>query len=122
MTNKEKIMLDGVELEKVYSFKLKPVYNFQSVEIEFIGSKEEFLNDGLEMYEEILRGLQVVTDSVIEPPKNQNAKANVPKVPLATTRQREIMDRYDIKYSKNTTQEEARKLITESIERSKEMF
>lgn len=105
-----------MEKEKLYTFKLKPCYNFQSVEVEFVGTKEELLNEGLEMYEDILRGLQIATDSVIEAPTKKDRRDNIPKEPLATEGQKKAMVMYGIDFNKHTTKAEATRLITASME------
>lgn len=106
-----------IMLKEVYTFKLKPVYNFQSIEVEFVGTKEDLMETGLTMYEEILRGLQIATDSVIEAPTKRDRRDNIPKEPLATDGQKKIMSMYGIEFTNKTTKAEATKLITANMEK-----
>ena len=96
----------------VYNFKCKPVYNFQSIEFEFIGSKED-IPAMMEVYQEVLKNLMAIS------PEQPNAKAPIQRADIIkpSPRQYEIMDSFGIPYTDRTTRAEATKLITESIEK-----
>ena len=104
--------------QKKYVFKLKPVYNFQSIEVEFEGTIDELIKFGLPMYEKVLRGLQIATDLVIEAPSGKkDRRDNVPKEPLATEGQKKAMAMYGIEFDKYTTKAEATRLITANMDK-----
>ena len=87
----------------------KPTYNFQTVEFDVDMEKKEDLDGAFELYAELIKRLKEVAP---EQPNNNNSK---PKEPLATERQKEIMDKYDIDYEPNITKAKASKLIAYSM-------
>lgn len=100
-------MSENVE-KKIYNFKCKPTYNFQSVEFEFVGSVDE-IDEMFEVYQAIVNHLMVVAP-------DQPAKVSVPAPELASAKQREIMDKFHIKYKSSITKTEAQELIKKSLE------
>lgn len=84
----------------------KPVYNFQSAEFQLEISPNN--PDHLALFESIYNSLlQILIRCNVDQPTN-NAK---PKEPLATDKQKDLMDKCNIKYSASTTVKEAQKLI-----------
>ena len=98
-------------MEKII-FKCKPTYNFQSVEFEYHGDLES-LDDMMVVYEEVLKRL--VTIAPEQPAKvvSPIAKAEIQK---PTDKQYEIMDKFRIKYTDQTTRKEAQALIQQSMD------
>ena len=83
----------------------KPVYNFQSAEFQIEISPNN--PDHLALFESIYNSLlQILIRCNVDQPSN-----NKPKEPLATDKQKDLMDKCNIKYSANTTVKEAQKLI-----------
>lgn len=89
----------------LFKFKLKPVYQFQSVEFEVWGTKAD-IPHVMELYSDVLSELMKITPEQTK---------NVPVV-LASEKQKEIMRKFGIKFGPLTTQAEAQQLIKESIE------
>lgn len=89
----------------------KPVYNFQSIEfdMEINPNDPEQIDAMFGFYSTMIKKLQ---DISVDQPKPVYV---APKEPLATDRQKEIMDRFHIPYSDKTTMKQAQKLITESM-------
>lgn len=89
----------------------KPVYNFQSIEfdIEINPNNPDDIDRMFGIYSAILTRLQGI--SVDQPKPIYMA----PKEPLASEKQKEIMDRYNIPYTNKTTQKQATKLISDSM-------
>lgn len=84
----------------------KPVYNFQSAEFQIEISPNN--PDHLALFESIYNSLlQILIRCNVDQPTNSNK----PKEPLATDKQKDLMDKCNIKYSANTTVKEAQKLI-----------
>lgn len=106
--------MESKELFNTYTFKCKPVYNFQSIEFEFIGSKED-IPAMMEVYQEVLKNLMAIS------PEQPNAKAPIQRANIIkpTEAQYAKMDEFHIPYNDMTTRAEASRLITESIERYK---
>lgn len=107
---------------KIFKVKFKPVYNFQSIEIEIEVEKVQDIVDFVEYdYPDILTSLRDATDKVIPATANQKV-VNKPQRPQQTRfvppteKQIEIMDQYGIEYDDFTTRDEARALIKKSIE------
>lgn len=97
-------------LTGVREFKCKVAYNYQSVEFSFIGTIEDFENQGALEYARVLNALQIATDSVILP-----TTIPVKKEKLASEKQKEIMDKFHIPYTEETTSKQAQALIEDSI-------
>lgn len=93
--------------------KFKPVYNFQSAEFEILvdWDNPESVDRAFATYNQCLNKLK---DLAPDQPK----LVDVPKVELATDKQKENMDKFGIKYTDKTTKEQARKLITESMKKA----
>lgn len=93
--------------------KFKPVYNFQSAEFEMLvdWDNPDSVDRAFATYNQCLNKLK---DLAPDQPK----LVDVPKVELATDKQKENMDKFGIKYTDKTTKEEARKLITESMKKA----
>ena len=84
----------------------KPVYNFQSAEFQIEISPNN--PDHLALFESIYNSLLQI---LIRCNVDQRTNSNKPKEPLATDKQKDLMDKCNIKYSANTTVKEAQKLI-----------
>lgn len=93
--------------------KCKPTYQFQSVEFDYfiddsIDVKDKDIDKMLVVYEKVLKGLMRIAPV-------QDTK-QLPKEPLATEKQKEIMNAYGIKYTATTTQKEAYEKIKKSMD------
>ena len=93
--------------------KFKPVYNFQSAEFEMLVDFDnpDSVDRAFATYKQCLNKLK---DLAPDQPK----LVDVPKVELATDKQKENMDKFGITYTDKTTKEQARKLITESMKKA----
>lgn len=91
------------------NFKCKPTYQFQSIEFDYPVQTPDDLPKMFDVYNRVLKGLMEIAPIQ----ENKPAKASEP---LATEKQKSIMDRFGIKYNNNTTAKEAQKLIQASIE------
>lgn len=93
--------------------KFKPVYNFQSAEFEMLVDFDnpDSVDKAFATYNQCLVKLKELAP-------DQPKLVDVPKVELATEKQKENMDKFGIKYTNKTTKEEARKLITESMKKA----
>ncbi len=107
---------------KTFKVKFKPVYNFQSIEIEVETEKVQDIIDFIEYdYVDILTSLKSTSDKVVPPTANQKV-VNKPQRPQQgrfvppTEKQIEIMEQYGIEYDDFTTRDEARMLIKKNIE------
>lgn len=89
-----------------FRFHCKPTYNFQSIEFDFDGSVDD-IPTMMEIYKALLNQLMAVA------PAQPTA---TPARDLATDKQKEIMNKFGIKYKSTTTREEAQTLIKASIE------
>lgn len=108
----EDLEFEDVIDDKNIIFHCKPVYNFQSIEfdIEINPDDPEQMDKMFGLYAAIIKKLQEV--AVDQP----NQKPVAPKEPLASDKQKQIMDMYGIKYDKNTcTIKQAQELINKSI-------
>jgi len=92
------------------TYKLKPCWNFQSIEITIEETDYMELDDVIKLYKDTLNRL-----IEISPEQSTGKKSSsVPQVELATPAQKETMDRYGIPYDNLTTKAEATKKIKES--------
>lgn len=94
--------------KRVFNFKCKPTYNFQSVEFEFEGCMDD-LGEMFDLYKAIVNGLMLLAPE-------QPTKVSIPAPELASAKQREIMDKFHIKYKSSITKAEAQELIKKSLE------
>ena len=92
-------------------FKIKPCWQFQSIEVEIEGEKKD-IPEIMDLYSDILSRLILITPE-------QKKEAIQPVVKLASDKQKEIMQKYDIPFTLKTTSEEAQKLIQESLDKIK---
>ena len=91
-----------------FNFKCKPTYNFQSVEFEFYGKVDD-IHRMIDIYQAVLNELMRIAPE-------QPTKIVAPAAELATAKQREILDKFHLKYKSNITKQEAQELIKQSIE------
>ena len=97
-------------MRKTYA-KLKPCWNFQSIEFEM----EVDLDDN-----ESLDALEKAYSDVLQRLVRATAVAPQEEKPvLASEKQKQIMKAHGIKFDDKTTNEEAQKLIQSSIEKAK---
>lgn len=82
----------------------KPAANFQSVEFDYI------VKDGCD-YLKMIKLFKMIQSDLSEIGIEQTVKE-----PLASDKQKEIMDKFNIPYTNRTTQKEAQNLIKKSIE------
>ena len=98
------------------NFKCKPTFQFQSIEFDYNVDDnsdvvaEQDIKDMLELYAKILKGLMEIA------PIQDQKQAPRPAEPLATDKQKDIMNRFGIKYTAQTTAKEAQKLIQKSMD------
>ena len=97
--------------ENKVKFKIKPCWQFQSVEVELEGEKEN-IAEIMDLYSDILSRLILITPE-------QKDKPVQPAIKLASDRQKEIMQKYNIPFTLKTTSEEAQQLIQESLDKNK---
>ena len=90
--------------------KCKPTYQFQSVEFDYPINSSFDLPDMFKLYDKVLKGLMEIS------PVQDTKQVQKPAEPLATPRQKEIMDNYGIKYTATTTQKEAYEKIKKSMD------
>lgn len=113
----------GAKMEEANKMKvkIKPVYNFQSIEIEFdVFSTQEIIDFIKFDYLDILSELKTSTDAIIKPIENQPKQVVKQKpVELATPKQKEIMEQYGIEFDDNISKADAVRLIKASIEACK---
>lgn len=100
------------EPEEVFTFKIKPVWQFQSVEVEVKATKRE-IPKVLDLYTDLLAGLMKIA-----PEQSKQQFDDRPKVKLASDKQKELMRKFDIPFTAETTAAEAQKLIQDSIDRA----
>lgn len=97
-------------------FKCKPTFQFQSIEFDYNVDDnsdvvaEQDIKDMFALYTKVLKGLMEIA------PIQDQKQAPRPAEPLATDKQKEIMKRFGIKFTAQTTAKEAQKLIQQSIE------
>lgn len=114
--NEEEIPFDEEENAPVSEpvlVKFKPVYNFQSAEFEMLVDFDnpDSVDKAFAAYKQCLNKLK---DLAPDQPK----LVDIPKVELATDKQKENMDKFGITYTDKTTKEQARKLITENMKKA----
>lgn len=97
-------------MRKTYA-KLKPCWNFQSIEFEMeVDLDDNESLDALEKaYSDVLKRLARATAIALQEEKPV----------LASEKQKQIMKAHGIKFDDKTTNEEAQKLIQSSIEKAK---
>lgn len=90
--------------------KCKPTWQFQSVEFDYPVQSSADLPDMFKLYDKVLKGLMEIA------PVQDTKQVQKSVEPLATPRQKEIMDNYGIKYTDKTTQKQAYELIKKSMD------
>lgn len=90
--------------------KCKPTYQFQSIEFDYNVNSSADLPDMFKLYDKVLKGLMEIA------PVQDTKQVQKSAEPLATPRQKEIMDNYGIKYTDKTTQKQAYELIKKSMD------
>lgn len=94
--------------------KCKPVYQFQSIEFDYEITDKRDLPKLFDLYTEVLNGLMLIAPDQ----KKELTQQTVKVVKLASERQREIMRKFDIPFTLETTSDEAQKLIQESVSKA----
>lgn len=103
-----------------YEIVMKPVVNFSSIEMKCTVSTQD-LQYALRDFKMVLAELQDACSNDVPTKKSfEGTKPQPSKVKLATDKQKEIMKRFQIKFTDSTTQEEANKLINKSIKEANE--
>lgn len=114
MSNKKEELLPWEQEEqinedvptRIYKFKCKVVYNFQSIEFDYEGTPAD-IPDMMSVYKQCLDELMLVS---VDQPK---AVAVKPKDEQASDKQRDILDKLQIEYDpKNISRKKASYLIT----------
>lgn len=105
--------VDEAPVSEPVLIKFKPVYNFQSAEFEMLVDFDnpDSVDRAFATYGQCLNKLKELAP-------DQPKLVDVPKVELATEKQKENMDKFGIKYTDKTTKEEARNLITKSMKKA----
>ena len=101
-----------MEEEEELIFKIKPVWQFQSVEVE-VKAKKSQVSKVMDLYSDILAKLMLIAPE--QPKQVYEAK---PAVKLASDKQKELMRKFEIPFTANTTAAEAQKLIQDSVEKA----
>lgn len=89
--------------------KCKPTYQFQSIEFDYTVNSVADIPDMLNLYTKVLKGLMEIAPI---------QEKQLPAEPPATQKQKDIMDRFGIKYSPNVTSKQAQQLIQKSMNES----
>ena len=126
MKEKKVEFVDDVDLEELEEVednypilcRCKPTYNFQSIEFDFMLTKDN-RGDMYKLYKDLLFFLQTNAPEQDTCIRRAPKKKEKPKEPLASEKQKAIMDKYGIEYDDNTTQKEAYNLIKNSLDASK---
>lgn len=101
------VTVDEIDPNKTILVNCKPVYNFQSVEFSMEISPNN--PDHLAALESIYNSmLQILIRVSVDQPNQGNKK---PSEPLATDKQKDLMDKCNIKYKADCTVKEAQALI-----------
>lgn len=108
-------------MNETVKIKMKPTFNFQSIEVELEidPKKQTDIHDAMKLYDKLLTELMIIA------PEQDNARPRTaavppqPRVKLASERQKQIMDRFGLYYDQNTTEEEASALIRNSMNASR---
>lgn len=104
--------LQLAEGEEVFNFKIKPVWQFQSIEVEVKATKRE-IPKVMDLYTDLLAGLMKIA-----PEQSKQVYEDRPRVKLASDKQKEIMRKFDIPFTAETTAAEAQKLIQDNIDKA----
>ena len=97
--------------EEVFNFKIKPVWQFQSIEVEVKATKRE-IPKVMDLYTDLLAGLMKIA-----PEQSKQVYEDRPRVKLASDKQKETMRKFDIPFTAETTAAEAQKLIQDNIDK-----
>lgn len=97
-----------------FILKLKPCYNFQSIEFEIVidDMSEAEIKKLKNTYKKVLGALKEATDEIIPVTSNPNN----PDPP--TEAQIKLLNKFGCKWTKSTTKAQARELINAAIERA----
>lgn len=106
------IIDESKEEDPVFNFKIKPVWQFQSIEVEVKATKRE-IPKVMDLYSDLLAGLMKIA-----PEQSKQVYEDRPKVKLASDKQKEIMRKFDIPFTAETTAAEAQKLIQDNIDKA----
>ena len=98
------------EQDEVFNFKIKPVWQFQSIEVEVKATKKQ-ISKVMDLYTDLLAGLMKIA-----PEQKRELNEVRPTVKLATERQKLMMRKFDIPFTAETTAAEAQKLIQDSVD------
>lgn len=96
--------------EETYVFKIKPVWQFQSIEVEIKGTKKD-ISKVMDLYTDLLSGLMKIA-----PEQKRELNEAKPTIKLASEAQKVLMRKFNISFTANTTAAEAQKLIQKSVE------
>ena len=108
----DKPFLPLAEEDEVFNFKIIPVWQFQSIEVEVKATKRE-IPKVMDLYTDLLAGLMKIA-----PEQSKQVYEDRPKVKLASDKQKEIMRKFDIPFTAETTAAEAQKLIQDNIDKA----
>lgn len=106
----EREFWEEVEHEETkFVFKCKPTWNFQSIEFEVTATGKE-IPLVAELYKMVLEELIKISPEQAKGPSKQE--------PLATDKQKAIMEKFNLPYSSSTTAAEAQAAIKKSLEKT----
>lgn len=100
------------EDEEVFIFKIKPVWQFQSIEVEVKATKKQ-ISKVMDLYTDLLAGLMKIA-----PEQKREVNEVKPTIKLATEGQKMLMRKFDIPFTAETTSKEAQKLIQDSVDKA----
>ena len=89
--------------------KCKPTYQYQSIEFDYNVNSKDDLAPMFDLYSKVLKGLMEIAPI---------QEKTLPAEPPATQKQKDIMDRFGIKYNPNVTSKQAQQLIQKSMNES----
>lgn len=98
---------------KFYSVHCKPVYNYQSVEFDFLVQAEEDIAEMEQLYSKMLEMLVRVSQNA---PQKDVSKPVAPVEEPASEKQKEILRNFHIDFKPDITKKQAHALIKKSMD------
>ena len=96
-----------------YSVHCKPVYNYQSVEFDFLVQDENDIAEMEQLYSKMLEMLVRVSQNA---PQAESKKPVAPVEELASEKQKEILRNFHIDFKEPLTKKQAHALIKKSMD------
>ena len=103
----------GIFAGKWYSVHCKPVYNYQSVEFDFLVQEESDIAEMEQLYSKMLEMLVRVSQNA---PQKDVSKPVAPVEEPASEKQKEILRNFHIDFKPDITKKQAHALIKKSMD------